>query len=359
MALFPLGRLYQQIRDAYAVLELFSIIRLDRSFYLRYLLGVGEKCLDLIGTFFDDLHNNAFDGTNGEEAVKHIEYFLRIVDPIDLPNVNHDKLRVVVFPILLVGGAGRWFDKIKESIDSWVDLTAKFFGKYYPSSCTGKTNTQMIRWDPTNPKFENWLVSKLVNYKTMDIFTKGALYDYWKMGTDEIELTDDESSDLEETDHDDEQEIDPDIFTKDIEGFKTYEEYKDDRIYEWKKDIPWVDEKPWTDTGVWTEPTPIKHYPLEDSELKEYALRNKAIMEGLIDDDNDDESHHEADEREELCEIHELPICNMRRFKMIKYSFEQNEEYVAIKEDEYDDLARTSDDACRAYQEIFRIMDGN
>ncbi|GJZ04956.1 hypothetical protein Tco_0538231 [Tanacetum coccineum] len=102
-------------------------------------------------------------------------------------------------------------------------------------------------------------------------------------------------------------------------------------------------------------------------------------MEGLIDDDNDDESRyelkkqwniydntnhdheheidHEADEREELCEIHELPICNMRRFKMIKYSFEQNEEYVAIKEDEYDDLARTSDDACRAYQEIFRIMD--
>ncbi|GJU12418.1 hypothetical protein Tco_1134814 [Tanacetum coccineum] len=51
--------------------------------------------------------NNAFDGTNGEEAVKHIEYFLRIVDPIDLPNINHDKLRVVVFPISLVGGAKR------------------------------------------------------------------------------------------------------------------------------------------------------------------------------------------------------------------------------------------------------------
>ncbi|GJZ86271.1 hypothetical protein Tco_0657881 [Tanacetum coccineum] len=32
---------------------------------------------------------------------------------------------------------------------------------------------------------------------------------------------------------------------------------------------------------------------LEDSELKEDALRNKAIMEGLIDDDNDDESHYE------------------------------------------------------------------
>ncbi|GKA68005.1 hypothetical protein Tco_0767922 [Tanacetum coccineum] len=80
----------------------------------------------------------------------------------------------------------------------------------------------------------------------------------------------------------------------------------------------------------------------------------------IYDNTNHDHEHeidHEADEREELCEIHELPVCNMRRFKIIKYSFGQDEEYVAIKEDEYDDLARTSDDACRAYQEIFRMMD--
>ncbi|GJY48446.1 hypothetical protein Tco_0438402 [Tanacetum coccineum] len=42
---------------------------------------------------------------------------------------------------------------------------------------------------------------------------------------------------------------------------------------------------------------------------------------------------------------------------MIKYSFGQDEEYVAIKEDEYKDLTSTSKDACRAYQEIFRMMD--
>ncbi|GKA30663.1 hypothetical protein Tco_0716968 [Tanacetum coccineum] len=117
---------------------------------------------------------------------------------------------------------------------------------------------------------------------------------------------------------------------------------------------------------------------LMDCKLKEQALRNKAIMEGLISDDessNDgwrrwesheityhdhDEFEYENethDERQELCEAHKLLVCNMRRFKMIKYSFRQDEEYVAIKEDEYDDLARTSDDACRAYREIFRMMD--
>ncbi|GKD68726.1 hypothetical protein Tco_1322816 [Tanacetum coccineum] len=42
---------------------------------------------------------------------------------------------------------------------------------------------------------------------------------------------------------------------------------------------------------------------------------------------------------------------------MIKYLFEDDEEYVAVKEVEYDDLTSTSEDACRAYQEIFRTMD--
>ncbi|GJS91054.1 hypothetical protein Tco_0773690 [Tanacetum coccineum] len=59
---------------------------------------------------------------------------------------------------------------------------------------------------------------------------------------------------------------------------------------------------------------------LEDEELKEEALINKAIMEGIIDDDNE--------------------------FEMIKYSFRDDEEYVAVKEDKYDDLTSTSKDAC-------------
>ncbi|GKC55810.1 retrotransposon protein, putative, ty1-copia subclass [Tanacetum coccineum] len=89
---------------------------------------------------------------------------------------------------------------------------------------------------------------------------------------------------------------------------------------------------------------------LPNSKVKEEALRNKAIMEGLIREDDDVE-------REELFEVHELPVCNIRRFMMIKYSFGQDEEYVAVKEDEYNDLTRTSEDAYRAYQEIFRMMD--
>ncbi|GJZ15991.1 hypothetical protein Tco_0551668 [Tanacetum coccineum] len=110
---------------------------------------------------------------------------------------------------------------------------------------------------------------------------------------------------------------------------------------------------------------------LEDSELKDEALRNKAIMEGFIKDDDDESSYEQMrrwdiytnyddtyktnqddNEREELCEVHEPPVCTIQRFKMIKYSFGQDKEYVSIKEDEYDDLAGTSNNACCT----FRIM---
>ncbi|GKD05993.1 hypothetical protein Tco_1180967 [Tanacetum coccineum] len=260
----------------------------------------------------------------------------------------------------------------------------------------------------------------------MDIFTKRALWDYWKIGGDEIEVSDNESSDLKEYWSYKEEEtvenfkietdvfdyetplclafnefnhllkVDPDLLTKNIMGFKTYEDYKDDWIYEWNENVPWVYDKPWLDNGIWKEPKPVKHtckpfnyktgcseWPtfswreygycnggnlpgayhignslhyqdlewyeaLEDSELKDKALRNKAIMEGLISDDessNDcwkrwksheiyyydyDEGEYENETHEEgheLCGIktREVPVCQIKRYKMIKYLFNDEE----------------------------------
>ncbi|GJY16227.1 hypothetical protein Tco_0386649 [Tanacetum coccineum] len=151
--------------------------------------------------------------------------------------------------------------------------------------------------------------------------------------------------------------IDPNVLTKDIDGFKTYEEYKDDWIYKWNKDVPWVHERPWTENGVWKEPTPVKHHYRK---LKEEALKNKAIMKGMI-DDNDESSNngwrrwdgyeiadHDQKEREYKNEHEDEERCEL---------FDHKLQYVAVKEDEYKDLTSTSEDSCRAYQEIFRMMD--
>ncbi|GKE66674.1 hypothetical protein Tco_1520835 [Tanacetum coccineum] len=97
-----------------------------------------KRSYDLKGKFLDDLRDNAFSGTNGEDAVEHIEYFLKIVDHINLLNVNYERLRIFVFPISLVGNASECFDEFKGLISSWVDLSGKFFGKYYTPSHTGR-----------------------------------------------------------------------------------------------------------------------------------------------------------------------------------------------------------------------------
>ncbi|GKD74874.1 hypothetical protein Tco_1333156 [Tanacetum coccineum] len=61
------------------------------------------------------------------------------------------------------------------------------------------------------------------------------------------------------------------------------------------------------------------------------------------------EINHEDNGNKELCEIHEPPVCNIRKYMMIKYSFNDDEEYVAVKEDEYDYLIMTRRDV---YQEV-------
>nr|GEW03846.1 hypothetical protein [Tanacetum cinerariifolium] len=220
----------------------------------------GKRAYELKGKFLDDLCDNAISGTNREDAVEHTEYFLKIVDPFNFPNVNYERLRLFVFPILLVGNASEWFDEFKERV------------------------------------------------------------------------ADEELSDAEEANNDDEQETNKifrietnlfdnetplcvefkELFTHDIERTKTYKDYENE---------------------------------LND-ELEEPC-------------NNLDKEEHENEVRCELFDNphYETPVWKTRRFEMIKYSFGQDEEYVAIKECEYDDLKKTNEDACRAYQEIFRSMD--
>ncbi|GJT51686.1 putative ribonuclease H-like domain-containing protein [Tanacetum coccineum] len=113
------------------------------------------------------------------------------------------------------------------------------------------THGSDMEYDPSNVEFTEWLALKFYNHKTMDQNTKNALWIYWARGDDEVELTDEESSDS-----DDEDEV-AEIFRIDN---NTHKDYKDDWIYEWNEDVPWVHEKPWTDDGVWKEPTLVKHY---------------------------------------------------------------------------------------------------
>ncbi|GKC09455.1 hypothetical protein Tco_1001065 [Tanacetum coccineum] len=51
----------------------------------------GKAIYELKRKFLEDLQNNAFSVTNGEDTVEYIENFLKIVDPLDFPNVSDDE----------------------------------------------------------------------------------------------------------------------------------------------------------------------------------------------------------------------------------------------------------------------------
>ncbi|GJT38997.1 hypothetical protein Tco_0938862 [Tanacetum coccineum] len=191
----------------------------------------GKRAYELKGKFLDDLRDNSFSRTNGEDAVEHIKYFFKIVDPINLPK--------------------------------------------------NKSN-------------------------------------------DHEGVADKEFSDAEKANNDDEQEtaeifrIETNLFDYETPN-KTYEDYENELNDEL--------EEPWSEDGV--------PYEICDHICEPFRFKNGKAKWPTCNSNED-----------EFCNGGELP-------GMVRV----NEKYVAIKENEYDNLTNTSKDAIYAYQEILRMMD--
>ncbi|GJT83589.1 hypothetical protein Tco_1057931 [Tanacetum coccineum] len=157
----------------------------------------GKNAYELKGKFLNDLHNNAFNGTNGEDAVEHIEYFLRIIDPIDLPNVNQDKLRVLVFPISLVGDA--WKCSNEDGFCNGGELPGmvlvgymRYFQdhEWYNDLMNGSLKDEALEqkaiceesWGDAKQSvinFYGWLKKTFGNFHELDYGLLEKLQDYW------------------------------------------------------------------------------------------------------------------------------------------------------------------------------------
>ncbi|GJV73185.1 reverse transcriptase domain-containing protein [Tanacetum coccineum] len=87
--------------------------------------------------FLKELRENTFSGSDNEDANKHLEKVLEIVDLFHVPNITMDKLILRVFPISLTGATSRWLrNEPTGSIKTWEDLKIKFLNKYYPPGRT-------------------------------------------------------------------------------------------------------------------------------------------------------------------------------------------------------------------------------
>ncbi|GJW35613.1 hypothetical protein Tco_0058533 [Tanacetum coccineum] len=265
---------------------------------------VDEKArFELNGKFLIQLRDNAFSGTNGEDSVEHIEKFLKIVDSLDIPNVTHDQLRFSVFPISLIGGASKWLmDETDSSITTWVDLTEFFLG-----------NTIHLL-----VLAEIWKLMKLTQ-------TSNGIQLILNSGIGEEVM----------------KRNDTDIFHFENHLCKAFKEFNyllkisDDGA---QKNKEWFDE----------------HELMEDDnddigDLEDYLIQK-------------DPPYYVNEENERSKEIRckllgipyvKPPTCKSKTFKVIKYSFGPAEEYVAIKEYEYDIWVRTEENVSHVYHDIF------
>ncbi|GKB07421.1 hypothetical protein Tco_0835705 [Tanacetum coccineum] len=261
-----------------------------------------------------------------------------------------------------------------------------------------------VECDPTNVEFAKWLASKFNNHKTMEWYTKNALWLYWKRGDDDKVLTYDEFFVFKEENLRKDNEIaeifriemdifnferplckeskefnhllhiDVDVLNGDLPGFKTYYfnskvnmlngplvtgERMDIKEEEKLSEGAWSNHLPSNhlpnDEGINNDNDAIKanqelfndHEPMEDDDDIGNLEKNLTLFFWGIPNDAsyyvDEKEKRFKERRSKLLRIPYMnpPTFKSKKFEVIEYSFGPAEEYVAIKEYEYDIWLRT------------------
>ncbi|GJV67997.1 hypothetical protein Tco_1483506, partial [Tanacetum coccineum] len=184
-----------------------------------------EKCIvEIQGTFLVKIRDDTFNGNVGENAFKHIDKFLKIVGPIKINGLTQDRFRLSVFPVSLAGAASEWFTKVCiGSITTWDNMVEKFILKFHHLS--DHEEEEETEDDDNLNETDN----------VPEIFKiEGNLFDF---KTPLCEAFHEFNCLLK---------IESDLFTYDIQNFKTYDEYK----RELNNDKANSTEKPWSGNGV-------------------------------------------------------------------------------------------------------------
>ncbi|GKB91806.1 hypothetical protein Tco_0964078 [Tanacetum coccineum] len=272
---------------------------------------IKKSFLEIQGTFLVKIWDNTFNGIIGENAFKHIDNFLKLVGPLKIKGLSQDRSRLSIFPISLAGATSEWFKKdYIGSVTTWENLVEKFLQKFYQLS----DDNEEMEADEDDDLEDIAKIFKI----------EGNLFDF------ETPLCKafNEFNDLLK--------INTDLFTFDIQGIKTYEEYELNNNMTGDLEEPWSDKE----DHKWYDELP-------DGVLKEEALIHKAKFEESWGDATPgvmkfcawnyraNNADNTQDSQEHKKEHHDPSICQVRRFKMMKYSFDTDDEYMAIKEHEH------------------------
>ncbi|GKA66067.1 hypothetical protein Tco_0765875 [Tanacetum coccineum] len=193
-----------------------------------------EKCIvEIQGTFLEKIRNDAFNGNKGENAYEHINIFLDVVGTIKIKGLTQDQFRLNIFPVSLTGAAHEWFTKESMgSITTWDNMVEKFILKFHHLSDHNDDEEIEEEEDPneTNNAPEIFMIEgNLFDFETPLCKAFNELNYLLKINID--------------------------LFTYDIQNFKTYDEYEQEGT-----------DEPWSENGV--------PYQLCDHICEPYRFKN-------------------------------------------------------------------------------------
>ncbi|GJZ13199.1 hypothetical protein Tco_0548429 [Tanacetum coccineum] len=105
-----------------------------------------------------ELQENTFSGSDNEDANKHIEKVLEIVDLFHVPNIIVDQLMLRVFPISFTGATSHWLRNKQTGIIKTWDFKTKFLNKYCPPGRTSKKMEEINNFQQESDEtlFQAW-----------------------------------------------------------------------------------------------------------------------------------------------------------------------------------------------------------
>ncbi|GJX50733.1 hypothetical protein Tco_0277578 [Tanacetum coccineum] len=299
-----------------------------------------KSFVEIQGTFLVKIHDNTLNGIIGENTFKHIDYFLEVVGLLKVKGLTQDRFRLSVFPISLAGSASEWFKKdCIGLVTTWEDLAEKFVQKFYQLS---DDNEEMEADEDDDPD------------DIAEIFKiKGNLFDH------ETPLYN--GVPYQMCDHI----CEPYRFkngktkwptcSSDIDGFCNSGELPgivraEALMHKAKVEESWGDATPgvikfcaWLKSSFenFLKPDHDVLVKLEECWWKvnahEVAPFTRWENYGRGPNYGADNAGNTQENQEHKKEHHNPSPCRVRRFEMIKYSFDVDDEYVAIKEHESSD----------------------
>ncbi|GKD25226.1 reverse transcriptase domain-containing protein [Tanacetum coccineum] len=76
---------------------------------------------------------NQFDGRIKTDPPKHIHEFLRICDMFKYKDTKNEAVRLMMFPLSLIGEAKIWLDELNEgAIETWDKLRTTSISRFFP-----------------------------------------------------------------------------------------------------------------------------------------------------------------------------------------------------------------------------------